>query len=124
MPPSNPTNPTTPLKPLSKPVIARNGRRLVVKYMPGKSGKLSVTIKRKGKKLATCKVGVVRARGATCRFTLKKSKVKKLTGSLTVYAKLTSKGKTLATRRTTVSLKVKASSTRIGPLCILTPIKH
>ena len=59
VPPSNPTNPTTPLKPLSKPVIARNGRRLVVKYMPGKTGKLSVTVKRKGKKLATCKVGVV-----------------------------------------------------------------
>ena len=27
----------------------------------------------------------------------------------------------MATRRTTVSLKVKASSTRVGPLCILTP---
>ena len=40
-PPSNPTNPT--IKPLSKPIIARNGRRLVVKYMPGKSGKLTVT---------------------------------------------------------------------------------
>ncbi len=50
--------------------------------------------------------------------------MKKLTGSLTVYAKLTVKGKTVATRRTTVSLKVKASSARIGPLCILTPIKH
>jgi Lysyl oxidase len=121
-PPSNPTKPT--IKPLSKPIIARNGRRLVVKYMPGKTGKLSVTVSRKGKRLATCKVGVVRARGATCRFTIKKSKLKKLTGSLTVSAKLTVKGKTVATRRTTVSLKVKSSSSRVGPLCILVPIKH
>ncbi len=114
---------TAPVKPLSKPVIGRVGRRLIVKYMPGKSGKLTVNISRKGKRLASCKATVQRGRALTCRFTLKKSKVKKLTGSLTVYAKLTSKGKTLATRRTTVSLKVKASSTRIGPLCILTPIK-
>ena len=91
--------------------------------MPGKTGKLSISVSRKGKRIATCKVGVVRARAATCRFTLKKSKVKKLTGSLTVYGKLTGKGKTAGHRRTTVSLKVKASSTRIGPLCILTPIK-
>ena len=127
MPPSNPTppgNPTTPVKPLSKPVVARNGRRLVVKFMPGKTGKLSITVRRKGKPIASCKVGVVRARGATCRFTLKKSKVKKLTGSLSIYAKLTVRGKTVATRRTTVSLKVKASGAKIGPLCILTPIKN
>ena len=121
--PKPPVGPTTPVKPLSKPVIARNGRRLVVKFMPGKTGKLSITVSRKGKRVASCKVGVVRARGATCRFTLKKSKVKKLTGNLTVIGKLTVKGKTVATRRTTVSLKVKASSTKIGPLCILTPLK-
>jgi hypothetical protein len=108
---------------LSKPTIGRIGRRLLVKYMPGKSGKLTVSISKKGKRLATCKVTVQKGRALTCRFTLKKSKVKKLTGSLTVYAKLTSKGKTLGSRRTTVSLKVKASSTRIGPLCILTTIK-
>jgi hypothetical protein len=119
LPPSNPTDPTKPAPALSKPIIARNGRRLVVKYMPGKTGKLTVTVGRKGKRLATCKVGVVRARGATCRFTLKKSKLKKLTGKLSVTGKLTVKGKTVATRRTTVSLKVKASSTRVGPLCIL-----
>ena len=59
-------------------------------------------------------MGVVRARSATCRFTLKKSKVKKLKGNITVYGKLTVKGKTVARRKTTVSLKVKASSTRIG----------
>jgi len=118
LPPANPTNPK-PAPALSKPIIARNGRRLVVKYMPGKTGKLTVTVSRKGKRLATCKVGVVRARGATCRFTLKKSKLKKLTGKLSVTGKLTVKGKTVATRRTTVSLKVKASSTRVGPLCIL-----
>ncbi len=82
--PKPPVGPTTPVKPLSKPVIARNGRRLVVKFMPGKTGKLSITVSRKGKRVASCKVGVVRARGATCRFTLKKSKVKKLTGNLTV----------------------------------------
>jgi Lysyl oxidase len=122
----NPPKPpiTTPaVTALSKPTIGRVGRRLLVKYMPGKSGKLSVSISRKGKRLASCKVTVQKGRALTCRFTLKKSKVKKLTGSLTVYAKLTSKGKTLGTRRTTVSLKVTASSTRIGPLCILTPIK-
>ena len=55
---------------------------------------------------------------------MEKSKLKKLTGSLTVSAKLTVKGKTVATRRTTVSLKVKASSSRVGPLCILVPVKH
>ncbi len=108
---------------LSKPTIGRVGRRLLVKYMPGKSGKLAVSISRKGKRLATCRVSVRKGRALTCRFTLKKSKVKKLTGRLTVYAKLTSRGKTLGTRRTTVSLKVKASSTRIGPLCILTLLK-
>ena len=122
--PTVPGKPTTPVKPLSKPVVARNGRRLVVKFMPGKTGKLSITVRRKGKRVASCKVGVVRARGATCRFTLKKSKVKKLTGKLSIYAKLTVKGKTVATRRTSVSLKVKASSAKIGPLCILTPIKN
>jgi Lysyl oxidase len=122
--PKTPTTPTTPaLKPLSKPTIARVGRRLIVKYMPGKTGKLSVSVSRKGKRIASCKVGVVRARSATCRFTLKKSKVKKLTGKLTVYGKLTVKGKTVATRRTTVSLKVTARTTRFGPLCILTPLK-
>jgi hypothetical protein len=122
LPPKEPG--TTPaVKPLSKPVIGRVGRRLIVKYMPGKSGKLTVNVSRKGKRLATCKATVQKSRALTCRFILKKSKVKKLTGSLTVYAKLTSKGKTLGVRRTTVSLKVKASSTRIGPLCILTPIK-
>ncbi len=120
----DPKPPVSPaVKALSKPTIGRVGRRLLVKYMPGKSGKLSVSISRKGKRLATCKVTVQKGRALTCRFTLKKSKVKKLKGSLTVYAKLTSKGKTLATRRTTVSLRVKASSTRIGPLCILTLIK-
>jgi hypothetical protein len=124
----DPVDPTPPAKPkpvpaLSKPVIARVGRRLVVKYMPGKTGKLGITVKRSGKKIASCKVGVVRSRTATCRFMLKKSKVKKLKGRIGVYAKLTVKGKTVATKRTTVSLKVKASSTRIGPLCILTPIK-
>ena len=46
------------MKPLSKPIIARNGRRLVVKYMPGKSGKLSVSVCRKGKRIASCKVAV------------------------------------------------------------------
>ena len=69
-----------PVPALSKPVIARVGRRLVVKYMPGKTGKLAISVKRNGKTIATCKVGVVRARSATCRFTLKKSKVKKLNG--------------------------------------------
>ncbi|MBN1530605.1 MAG: hypothetical protein JW895_16195 [Thermoleophilaceae bacterium] len=122
-PPSKPTTPVKPAPALSKPVIARVGRRLVVKYMPGKTGKLGITVKRNGKTIATCKVGVVRSRSATCRFALKKSRVKKLTGRIGVYAKLTVKGKTVATRRTTVSLKVKASSTRIGPLCILTPLK-
>ena len=112
-----------PAPALSKPVIARVGRRLVVKYMPGKTGKLAIGVKRNGKTIATCKVGVVRARSASCRFTLKKSKVKKLNGKITVYGKLTVKGKTVATRKTTVSLKVKASSTRIGPLCILTPLR-
>ena len=117
-PPANPK----PVPALSKPVIARVGRRLVVKYMPGKTGKLGITVKRKGKKIASCNVGVVKGRSATCRFALKKSKVKKLTGALAVYGKLTVKGKTVATRKTTVSLKVKASTARIGPLCILTPI--
>jgi hypothetical protein len=126
LPPAGPTpgNPTTPVKPLSKPLIARNGRRLVVKFMPGKTGKLSITVRRKGKRVASCKVGVVRARAATCRFTLKKSKVKKLTGRLSVSGKLTVRGRTVAVRRTTVSLKVRASSAKIGPLCILTPIKN
>ena len=111
------------MKPLSKPIIARTGRRLIVKYMPGKSGKLSVSVSRKGKRIASCKATVQKGRALTCRFTLKKSKVKKLTGKLSLYAKLTAKGKTLATQRTTFSLKVKASSARIGPLCILVPIK-
>ena len=121
--PNDPTPPAKPVPALSKPVIARVGRRLVVKYMPGKTGKLAIGVKRSGKTIATCKVGVVRARSATCRFTLKKSKVKKLKGNITVYGKLTVKGKTVARRKTTVSLKVKASSTRIGPLCILTPLR-
>lgn len=118
-----PSKPTTAVKPLSKPIIARTGRRLIVKYMPGKSGKLSVSVSRKGKRIASCKATVQKGRALTCRFTLKKSKVKKLTGKLSLYAKLTAKGKTLATQRTTFSLKVKASSARIGPLCILVPIK-
>jgi hypothetical protein len=49
--------------------------------------------------------------------------VKRLKGAITVYGKLTVRGKTVATRRSVVSLKVTASSARIGPLCILKPIR-
>src|SRR6185503_17830538 len=51
--PDPPVVDPTPTPALSKPVIARVGRRLVVKYMPGKTGKLGVTVKRKGKTIAT-----------------------------------------------------------------------
>jgi hypothetical protein len=123
-PPVNPDNPAKPAPALSKPVVARMGRRVVVKLMPGRTGKLSVVLSRKGKRLATCSVGAVRGRGATCRFTLKKSKVKKLKGTISVYATLKVRGKTVGKQRSTVSLKVSASSARIGPLCILTPVKR
>jgi hypothetical protein len=124
LPPSTPTEPGKPVNPLSKGIVARKGRRLVVKFTPARTGKLSLLIRHKGKRVASCKVGVVRARAATCRFTLRKSKVRRLKGNLSVYAKLTVKGKTVGVRKTTVSLRVTSKSARIGPLCILKPVKR
>lgn len=124
-----PDVPTPPVRPgkippnLSKPVIARQRRQLVVKLVPGKTGRLRVKVSRKGRKLATCSVKAQKGLPVTCRFSLKKSKVPKLKGKLTVYAKLTVNGKTVATRRMTVWLRVTSKSARIGPLYILTPVK-
>jgi hypothetical protein len=126
-PPSSPGLPNPPVPPvkpapaLSKPLVARNGRRLVVKYMPGRTGRLTVNVSYKGKRVARCRTQVVSGRGTTCRFFLKKAKVKRLKGRLTVGARLTSGKRTLAIRRVTVSLRVTSKTARIGPLCILTP---
>jgi hypothetical protein len=119
----NPPKPPAakPLPTLGKPVIGRVGRRLLVKYMPGKSGRLTITIATRGKRLASCSAKVQAKRAMTCRFMLKKSKVRKLTGKLSVRARLTSGKRTLAVRSTTVSLRVTSRTARIGPLCILTP---
>lgn len=121
----SPAVPSAKRKPLSKPVIGRNGRLLVVKLTPGKTGRLKVNVNRvkKGKRvrIGACKVRVLRARPATCRFRLRKANVPRLRGKIAVDATLTVKGRKVARRRAKVSLVKKPNARYIGPVCILTP---